>query len=102
MSAGSTTSSRRSRLGSWIAGIYAALVVAVFALTAATTKPDNVGLDWIPFVMLAMPWYRLDIHLLFPGFIANVIILYFVGAVIERLWRYAVSKKTASPLGKMI
>jgi hypothetical protein len=91
MSAESTTSSWRSRLGSWFAGIYAVLVVAVFALTAATTKADNVGLDWIPFVMLAMPWYRLNPYLLFPGFIANAIILYVVGALIEKLWR-AVAK----------
>jgi len=43
------------RLGLWVGGIYFFLAAALFTLTILTTKPDNVGLDWIPFVMLAMP-----------------------------------------------
>ena len=39
------------------------IVVVVFALTASTTKPSSVGLDWIPFMLLSMPWYALDVRL---------------------------------------
>ncbi len=38
---------------------YLCLVVALYAFTAHYTKPENVGYDWIPFILLAMgPWYR--------------------------------------------
>jgi hypothetical protein len=78
---------RRSVLGACLAGAYLVLVIAVYVLIASVTKPDNVGLDWIPFVMLAMPWYALAPQLLIVGFIVNAAILYFLGAIIEIVWR---------------
>lgn len=78
---------RVNRCGCCLAGAYVLILLAVFAYTAATTAPSNVGLDWIPFGMLAMPWYGLDAHLLFPGFIANTAFMYLLGTVLQRFWR---------------
>jgi hypothetical protein len=36
-----------------LAGVYSALVAGVWTLTALTTSPSMVGLDWIPLLMLA-------------------------------------------------
>ena len=47
--------SRPLRFGFWLGGIYLFLATALFILTALTTTAGNVGLDWIPFMMLAMP-----------------------------------------------
>ena len=63
------------------------LIVVVFALTASTTKPSNVGLDWIPFVLLSMPWYALDVRLLVPGLIVNTGLMYLLGTLFHALWR---------------
>jgi hypothetical protein len=57
--------------GFCVAAIYVPIVVVVFAFTASTTKPSNVGYDWIPFVLISMPWYGLDERLLLPGLIPN-------------------------------
>ena len=78
---------RVSTGGCWFAAIYALMVVVVFAYTAATTKPGNVGLDWVPFSMVAMPWSGLDARLLFPGFIANTALLYLLGTLLQSMWR---------------
>jgi hypothetical protein len=80
----------RNRLnpgGCWFAGTYLVFIVAVFMFTAATTKPSNVGFDWIPFTLLSMPWYRLDTRLLVPGFIANAGLMYLLGTLLEIFWR---------------
>jgi len=85
-----------SRLGVWLAIIYIATVVAVYFLTALTTKPDDVGLDWIPFLMLSMPWWYVFTRLItpnsllpaIPGFILNAGILYLLGMLIGNLWRH--------------
>jgi len=69
-----------------LAAIYVLAVVFVFALT---TKPDNVGLDWIPFVLLAIPWYLLDTRLLLPGLILNVGLMYLLGTLLHTRWRRA-------------
>jgi len=73
--------------GFYLAAIYVLTVVVVFALTASTTKPSNVGLDWIPFVLLSMPWYALDVRLLVPGLIVNTGLMYLLGALVHALWR---------------
>ena len=73
--------------GFYIAATYLLIVVVVFALTAFTTKPSNVGLDWIPLMLLSMPWYALDVRLLVPGFIVNAGLLYLLGTVFHTLWR---------------
>src|SRR5215475_4601213 len=72
-----------------LAAIYVLAVVFVFALTALTTKPDNVGLDWIPFVMLASPWYFLNPRLVLPGLILNVGLMYLLGALLHTRRRRA-------------
>jgi hypothetical protein len=69
--------------GFCVAATYVLVVVFVFALTALTTKPSNVGLDWIPFVMLASPWYFLNPQLLLPGLILNVGLMYLVGTLLH-------------------
>jgi hypothetical protein len=90
--ASETTPKRRwNVLGAWLGGTYLVLVVAVYILIASVTKPDNVGLDWIPFVMLAIPWYALAPKLLIVGFILNAAILYLLGVVIELVWRNVIS-----------
>jgi hypothetical protein len=75
---------RPIRVGSWLAGIYVVIVLVVYWITALTTKPGNVGLDWIPFVMLAMPWAAMGQaqDFLIPGLIANALLLFAVGALI--------------------
>ena len=70
-----------------VAATYVLIVVVVFALTASTTKPSNVGLDWIPFVLLSMPWYALDVRLLVPGLIVNTGLMYLLGTLFHALWR---------------
>ena len=92
---------KRSVLGSCLAVAYLLLVIAVYVLIASVTKPDNVGLDWIPFVMLAMPWYALAPQLLIIGFIANAAILYGLGALIEILWRNMINAPRAADTNKM-
>jgi len=72
-----------NRGGCWLAATYASLVIVVFAVTAATTKPSNVGLDWIPLVMLAWPW---PARLLLPGVIVNTAVWYLLGSVVQHFW----------------
>jgi hypothetical protein len=73
--------------GFYLAATYMLIVVVVLALTAATTKPSNVGLDWIPFVLLSMPWYALDARLLLPGLVVNAGLMYLLGTLLHALWR---------------
>lgn len=84
-----------SVVGSCLAIAYLVLVMAVYVLIASVTKPDNVGLDWIPFVMLSMPWYALAPQLLIVGFILNATILYLLGALIEIVWRNVINARIA-------
>ena len=46
-------------------------VVVVFAISAYMTNPNNFGYDWILFIPLAMPWYRLHTRLPLLATIAN-------------------------------
>jgi hypothetical protein len=73
--------------GFCVAATYVLTVAVVFTLTASTTKPSNAGLDWIPFVLLSMPWYALDVRLLVPGLIVNVGLMYLSGTLLHALWR---------------
>lgn len=82
-----------------LAACYFALVVAVFTLTAATTKPSNVGLDWIPFYLLTMPW-SLWIHIdprvpwalvvtsiaWLAGIVVNTAAIYIIGSRLQSMW----------------
>jgi hypothetical protein len=78
---------------------YVVLVVAVFALTAATTSPSNVGLDWIPFYLLTMPWsgwihfdpdapwYRIVTLIAFlAGIVVNTAAIYIIGSLMQPMW----------------
>ena len=86
--------------GFYLAAIYVLTVVVVFALTASTTKPSNVGLDWIPFVLLSMPWYALDVRLLLPGLIVNTGLMYLLGTLLHALWRRIRLAALWSPIRK--
>jgi hypothetical protein len=60
--------------------------MGVFAYTSYTTKPDYVGYDWIPFILLTWPWSSIGAKPLL-GLLLNAAILYIVGTVLERLRR---------------
>ncbi len=72
----STPKSRPLHFGFWLGGIYIFLATALFLLTALTTKPGNVGLDWVPFMILTAPWSGMDAHLALPGVLLNGVILW--------------------------
>lgn len=72
--------------GFCVAATYVLIVVVVFAFTASTTKPGNVGYDWIPFILLSMPWYGLSPRLLLPGLIANAVLMYLLGMLFQTFW----------------
>jgi hypothetical protein len=86
--------------GFYLAATYVLIVVVVFALTASTTQPSNVGLDWIPFVLLSVPWYALDVRLLVPGLIVNTGLMYLLGALVHALWRRIRLGPRPSPIRK--
>ena len=85
-------------MGFGFAAGYVVLVVAVFALTAATTTPSNVGLDWLPFYLLTMPWSPLidpDVPWAQPvaliaflaGMVVNTAAIYIIGSQVQALGR---------------
>lgn len=78
---------RVNRGGFRVASFYFFVVVIVYVYTSLTTKPSNVGYDWIPFILLAMPWYAISATLLLPGLIANVGISYLLGSLFDKVWR---------------
>ena len=78
---------RPNCLGIYVATAYVFIVGGVYAVTAYNTKPDNVGYDWIPFVMLSMPWTAISMKYLQLGFILNAGILYLAGTLLEKLRR---------------
>lgn len=96
------SNARPSRLGIIVAALYVFLVLAVYAITASS-KPNGLGYEWIPFIDLAMPWSLMGdnvslpgfgfLSLLIFGFIANAGILYLVGALVEKLLRWPFRKK---------
>ena len=82
---------RRIRLGLGLVAAYLVIVIAAYAL-ATLGKPDEFGYRWIPFFMLAMPWYIITEHVFdpnslsaaLPGFILNAGILFLAG---RKDWR---------------
>ena len=83
----SKSTSRLPRLGLWLGGFYVFLAAALFILTALTTKPGNVGLDWIPFVLLAMPLSLIDERFAIPGVLLNGVTLWCLGTVLQLFFR---------------
>lgn len=79
---------RPYRLGIYLVVLFVFLAVAVYAAIALSSHGDD-GLEWIPFVLLAMPWLRMGQaqEFLFPGLIANAVILYLLGTLLEKVWR---------------
>ena len=69
--------------GFCVAATYVLIVVVIFTFTASTTKPSNVGYDWIPFILLSMPWYAINQRLLLPGLIANAGLMYSLGTLLQ-------------------
>ena len=72
--------------GFCLAAIYVIAVVVVYATIAYTTKPGSVGYDWIPFVLLAMPWYGLYPPFLLPGIFINIGLMYLLGTLLHMFW----------------
>ncbi len=87
------TRARINQGGFCVSATYVLIVITVFAFTAATTKPSNVGLDWIPFILLSMPWYALNTRLLFPGLVANACLMYLLGTILQSFWNRVVNSK---------
>ena len=71
--------------GAYAAVAYAMIVVGVFAYTAYATKPDYLGYDWIPFILLTRPWSAICAPVL--GLILNAALLFILGTLLERLRR---------------
>jgi hypothetical protein len=90
-----TLKDRPNRLGIHVAAAYAALVVAVFAITASASipalggKPSGLGYEWIPSIYVAVPWSWTDERLAFLilGFIVNAGVLYLLGTLFEKFRR---------------
>jgi hypothetical protein len=76
------------RVGVYCAGSYCAITLLVFVFTAVTTRPENVGYDWIPFVSLAMPWYRISPRLLLVGLVLNAGCFYLLGVIVHQAWSW--------------
>ena len=74
---------RYSRLALYAAASYIVLVVGVFAWTSAVTRPEYLGYEWFPLMMLAMPWTN-NLGIV-PGFIVNAGIIYLLGALASEL-----------------
>jgi fucose 4-O-acetylase-like acetyltransferase len=88
MDSPSGPTTRPGRLGIYLALGYLCLVVALYAFTAHYTKPENVGYDWIPFILLAMgPWYRMGQEFWWVALILNASLLYIAGTLLQKLQR---------------
>ena len=88
-----TLKNRVNRGGFCATTIYILIVAAVFTFTAYNTKPSNVGLDWIPFMLLSMPWYGISTQLLLPGLVANAVLMYLLGTLLDSFWRWLTREK---------
>jgi hypothetical protein len=79
---------RSNRLGIYAAAVYLFIVAVVYILTAYTGTTDDSGLQWIPFFMLGLPWSRISAQFLFPGLIINAGILFLIGTLVEKYWKF--------------
>jgi hypothetical protein len=79
---------KRNLGGIYLAGTYIVLAAALYGITAysSSVHPDD-GLQWIPFAMLASPWFEINAYLLFPGLILNMLILFAVGMIVGAIQR---------------
>lgn len=85
----------------WLVAIYIVIVVAAYAF-ASIGKPDEFGYIWVPFFMLAMPWYVFteqvfvpnSIQGALPGFILNAGLLYLLAMLIDYGWRRLTKDRT--------
>jgi len=60
--------------------------MGVFAYTWCKTKPEYLGYDWIPFLMLTIPWSRLGASV-WLGLILNAGLLYLLGVLFDKVRR---------------
>jgi hypothetical protein len=79
--------------GFCVVASYTVIVIAVLAITALTTKPSNVGYDWIPFMLLSAPWFFWNPLMLWPGLVFNAFLLYMLGALLHTGFRRATAEK---------
>jgi hypothetical protein len=86
MSSETSKKPRQNRVGIYAAASYAFAVVGVFAYTLYNTQPEYIGYDWIPLLMLAMPWSRFGASPVL-GVILNAGLLYLLGVLFEKLRR---------------
>jgi hypothetical protein len=77
---------RQNRFGVYAASSYTFVFVCVLAYTCYNTKPEHIGYDWIPVLLLTMPWSRLGAPPLL-GLILNAGLLYLLSALFEKLRR---------------
>ena len=80
---------RLDRLGIFAAGIYLFLVGVAVALGAFGGNSGSMGFEWIPLIMLSLPWRNLGSaqEFVIPGLIANLFLLYFLGIFVEMVRR---------------
>ena len=94
---GKAIGNRWSIVGGCLAGIFAIIVASVYVLLSS--NPGDTSQGWfpdLPLFMFSIPWGTLDTGLhgrasLIPGFVLNAIMLYLVGALIERVCRHILS-----------
>ena len=65
---------------------YLLLVVVVYAYTAVTTDVYKAGYDWIPFILLTLPWCRWGIWFVVPGVLINALLLYGMSRLMQSIW----------------
>lgn len=88
---------RAHHLGIYFACGYLLPVSALIGITWYFTKPENVGLDWIPAYFATMPWSRLRVWI--PvGAIINAGVFYvlgaFLGFILARVKRNPIVRET--------
>jgi hypothetical protein len=83
--------------GLCVATTYALVVIFIFVLTAINTKASNVGYDWIPFVLLSMPWYALNPKMLLPGLVVNAVVMYLLGTLLQAFWSKFIRQRQQAP-----
>jgi hypothetical protein len=76
----------RDSAGFYFAAAYILIVIIVFVFTASTTTLWKAGYDWIPFILLTMPWCRFGAWFVLPGVIMNASLTYLMGTLVQALW----------------